>query len=88
MVWRVKSSRAAIFMELPVGCRLQDADTADAGCTLRQIGADSLMAVELRRWWKLTFGVDVTTLEMMGGGSLRDPAVTTVQKIKEMLAAA
>jgi len=64
---------------------MQDGDQVDIGLTLQQAGVDSLMAVELRRWWKLAFGVEMTTLELMGGGTLTDLGVTTVEKIKETL---
>jgi Phosphopantetheine attachment site len=30
---------------------------------------DSLMAIELRRWWKQAFGFDISVLEIMGFGT-------------------
>jgi hypothetical protein len=66
---------------------MQDGDEVNIGFTLQQAGVDSLMAVELRRWWTLAFGVEMTTLELMGGGTLTDLGATTIGKIKETLKA-
>jgi hypothetical protein len=33
---------------------------------------DSLVAIEVRQWWKSVFGFDISVLEMMGMGSLED----------------
>lgn len=42
----------------------------DVGMNLSGIGMDSLMAIELRRWWKQAFGLDISVLEIMGSGTL------------------
>ncbi|KAJ5496618.1 hypothetical protein N7463_008605 [Penicillium fimorum] len=34
------------------------------------MGLDSLVAIELRGWWKLNFGFDLSTLEMLSMGTL------------------
>ncbi|CAG8152229.1 unnamed protein product [Penicillium salamii] len=39
-------------------------------CTLSDLGMDSLVAIEVRQWWKSTFGFDISVLEMMGMGTL------------------
>ena len=31
---------------------------------------DSLMAIELKRWWKQAFGLDISVLEIIGSGTL------------------
>jgi hypothetical protein len=75
------------FLAVEIGRRIHsimmndDADV-DVALTPQQIGVDSLMAVELRRWWKLTFGLDLTPLEIMGSGCLAELGVLTVTKLK------
>ena len=38
--------------------------------SLADLGMDSLVAIEMRSWWKQTFGFEVKVLEMMGMGTL------------------
>ena len=37
---------------------------------LAELGLDSMIAVEMRAWWKLTFALDISVLEMLGMGTL------------------
>ncbi|KAJ9133675.1 Thiolase-like protein [Pleurostoma richardsiae] len=64
------------YLALEIGRKIfafmmKDEADVDLGLTLAQIGMDSLMAIELRRWWKQTFGLEISTLEIMGSGTLR-----------------
>ena len=54
------------------------------------MGADSLVAIEIRNWWKQTFGVDISALEladasntMEGLGRLAVQRLTEKYKIKK-----
>lgn len=42
----------------------------DITMSTADMGLDSLVSVELRAWWKLTFGFDISTLEMLSLGTL------------------
>ncbi|KAI1173516.1 fatty acid synthase S-acetyltransferase [Nemania sp. FL0916] len=52
---------------------------------LVDLGLDSLLAIELREWWRVTFGVDISTLEMLGTGSLDALAQRAVERLLESL---
>ncbi|KAF7563661.1 hypothetical protein G7046_g476 [Stylonectria norvegica] len=45
-------------------------DGIDVSLSLAQLGLDSMVAVEMRAWWKQMFGLDISTLEMLSKGTL------------------
>lgn len=38
---------------------------------LADMGLDSLVAIELRAWWRQVFGFNISVLEMMSMGTLQ-----------------
>ena len=57
----------------------------DMSLDLIQLGMDSLMASEISRWWRLTFGLEMTILEVMNPLSLEYPGHLVAEKLKEKL---
>ncbi|KAJ5953151.1 Acyl transferase/acyl hydrolase/lysophospholipase [Penicillium verhagenii] len=49
---------------------LKPEEDLQTSCPLSDLGIDSLVAIEVRQWWKLTFGFDISVLELLGMGSL------------------
>ena len=45
-------------------------DEIDTSLGLSDAGVDSLVATEIRNWWKQNLGTNVTFLELLGGGSI------------------
>lgn len=45
-------------------------DELDVNMTLSGLGVDSLVAIEIRNWWRHTIGVNASVLEIMGAGSI------------------
>ncbi|KAK5657863.1 hypothetical protein OQA88_2411 [Cercophora sp. LCS_1] len=58
----------------------------DGSQTLVSMGADSLVAIEIRNWWKQTLGIEVTVLELSDPGRTMDMlGALAVQRLKEKL---
>ena len=71
----LKSNETAELLAVEIGKKLFDlvlAGDAEVDIAMRtaDVGMDSLVAVELQAWWKLNFGFDISTLEMLSMGTL------------------
>ncbi|WAO96249.1 Carrier domain-containing protein [Fusarium falciforme] len=64
---------------------LKDAENLDTSLTLQQVGLDSLMAIELRRWWKLAFGLEISVLELMATGTMEALGTVAAKGLKGRL---
>lgn len=78
------------FLAFEVGKKIHDLmlkpdEEVEIGRTLAQIGLDSLMAIELRRWIKQVFGLTMSVLEIMGSGSLKQLAEDLAAKYAEKI---
>ena len=82
------------FLAREIGHKIYDfmlrpeEEEPDTGISLQQLGLDSLMAIELRRWFKGVFGFHLSVLEIMGAGSLEQLAAVTATKLAVKLRAA
>ncbi|KAF2814498.1 polyketide synthase [Mytilinidion resinicola] len=47
-----------------------DDEDVDTSLGLADLGIDSLLAIDMRMWWKQVFGFDISVLEMLGMGTL------------------
>ncbi|KAF4438150.1 putative polyketide synthase [Fusarium austroafricanum] len=72
----LSSSEGVRFLALEIGKKLsslllrsEDEET-NIKMNTADLGLDSLIAVELRTWWKTSLGVDITVLEMLSMGTL------------------
>ena len=65
--------------------RGDDEEPLDLGLTLSGAGVDSLVAIELRNWWKQNLGTDVSVLELMDGGSIHRLGEMAAKRLKERL---
>ncbi|KAH8433977.1 Mycolipanoate synthase [Aspergillus melleus] len=49
---------------------MREEDEVPMSVTLSDVGVDSLVAIEVRNWWRQNLGVDVSVLELMNGGTI------------------
>ncbi|KAF7556654.1 hypothetical protein G7Z17_g1229 [Cylindrodendrum hubeiense] len=62
---------------------VDDESEVDVSRSLQDIGLDSLVAIELRAWWRTTFGFDISMLEMLGMGSVLALGERAIEGLKE-----
>lgn len=67
---------------------LKPGESVDTSLSLKQIGLDSLMATELRRWFRQLLGLQVSVLEIIRTGSLIQLAELTSTALKNKYASA
>lgn len=52
--------------------------------SLTELGLDSLVAIELRAWWKGALGFDITVLEILGMGTLEALGRKAVERLRAL----
>ena len=67
---------------------LKEAESVDIKMGLNAMGVDSLMAIELRKWWKRAFGLEISILEIMSLDTIGELSRATVHKLKAKLSGA
>ncbi|EPE33257.1 NAD(P)-binding Rossmann-fold containing protein [Glarea lozoyensis ATCC 20868] len=72
---RLIGTQLYVFMMHPI----EDLDFAQ---TLSGLGVDSLVTLEVRNWWKRSLGVDVSTLEILGAGTIEGLAKLAGEGLK------
>ena len=71
----LRGAEATNFFASEIGKRLftllmKPEEDLDTSLSLVSLGMDSLVGIELRSWWKQSFGFDIGVLEMLGMGTL------------------
>ncbi|PYI33455.1 hypothetical protein BP00DRAFT_470507 [Aspergillus indologenus CBS 114.80] len=59
------------------------AEPFDLGLSLTEVGVDSLVAIELRNWWKQNLAVEVSAFELKNGGSMLDLGELAARRLRE-----
>lgn len=64
---------------------MKEEDVAvDISQTLKHMGADSLVAIEIRNWWKQALSIDITVLELANKNNTMEVLGTlAVERLKE-----
>ena len=69
-------SQIYIFMMHPI-------EELDVSQTLSGLGVDSLVTIEIRNWWRRSLGLEASTLEILGAGTIGGLAKLAVQGLKQ-----
>jgi hypothetical protein len=65
-----------LFMMHPI-------EDLDISQTLSALGVDSLVTLEIRNWWKRSLGLETSTLEILGVGTIEGLAKLAVEGLKK-----
>ena len=53
--------------------------------TLAQVGLESLVAIELGRWWRQAFEVKISVLEIMNAGTVAELGEVAAREVKKRI---
>jgi len=62
-------------------------DEIDLSLSLAAAGVDSLVAIEVRNWWRQSLGIEVSVLELMNGGSIEALGEMAAKRLKDKFGA-
>ncbi|KAL6230629.1 polyketide synthase dehydratase-domain-containing protein [Aspergillus navahoensis] len=65
---------------------LKSPENLDTSVSLAPLGMDSLVGVEMRGWWRQTFGFDISVLELLGMGNLDGLGRHAAEGVMKLLA--
>ncbi|KIX08677.1 uncharacterized protein Z518_03334 [Rhinocladiella mackenziei CBS 650.93] len=86
----LKSTESVNFLAVEIGRKLFSLllkpEDGEIGIKMNtaDLGLDSLIAMELRSWWKLNFGFDITVLEMLSIGNLEALGKFAAEKLLQL----
>lgn len=64
-----------IFMMHPI-------EELELSQTLSGLGVDSLVTIEIRNWWRRSLGLEISTLEILGAGTISGLAILAAEGLK------
>lgn len=73
----LRKAETAAYIALEIGKQLlklllRSDEEIDITLPVQQLGLDSLVGIELRSWWRQTFGFDISVLQLLGFGTLEE----------------
>ncbi|KAI0193448.1 fatty acid synthase S-acetyltransferase [Astrocystis sublimbata] len=83
------TAEASKLLAVEIGKKLFDLllkphEDLNTACSLVDLGLDSLVAIELRTWWKQVFAFDISVLEMLGMGSLEGLGQHAIEGLRSL----
>ncbi|KFZ16878.1 hypothetical protein V502_04850 [Pseudogymnoascus sp. VKM F-4520 (FW-2644)] len=81
------SEASVNFLAREIGLHLfsflmKPSDELDTNLSLTAVGLDSLIAIEMRNWWKQSLGFDVTILEILAAGTIVGLGALAARRLK------
>ncbi|KAF1979110.1 putative polyketide synthase [Bimuria novae-zelandiae CBS 107.79] len=75
------------FLTQEIGKRIrsfmiQSDEPIDTNLTLSDLGVDSLVSIEIRNWWRMGLGLEISVLEIMSAGSVNRLGAIAVEGLR------
>ena len=75
------------FLTHEIGARLysfmlRSEEDMDLKQPLSALGVDSLVAMEIRNWWRLNLGIEISVLELLNSGSIEELGKIAVEALR------
>lgn len=82
----LRESNTVNYLSLEIGKQLMNLllrseDELDVTLPLAQLGMDSLVGIEMRTWWRKTFGFDISVLQLLALGTLEELGKYAVEQL-------
>ncbi|WQF80921.1 Putative Acyl transferase domain superfamily, phosphopantetheine binding ACP domain, thiolase [Colletotrichum destructivum] len=86
----LKDPEAVGFLAHEIGKKLftlvlRPEEEIQTSVALADLGMDSLVAIEMRTWWRVTFGSNISMLELLGMGNLEALAAHAIEGMLKAL---
>ena len=65
------------------GFMLRSIEEMDVAQPLTELGIDSLITVEIRNWWRRKLGIEINTLEILNGGTIKSLGELALKRLQE-----
>jgi aryl carrier-like protein len=81
------SSQSRHFLMHAIGIRiyefmLQPVEEIDVSISLKALGVDSLVTIEIRNWWRRNLGIEISVLEILNAGTIEALGELAVQRLR------
>ncbi|KFZ23643.1 hypothetical protein V502_01879 [Pseudogymnoascus sp. VKM F-4520 (FW-2644)] len=86
------SEQSRQFLMQAIGARiyqfmLQPVEDVNTSISLRSLGVDSLITIEIRNWWRRNLGIEISVLEILDVGTIEALGELAIQRLRAKLQA-
>jgi acyl carrier protein len=86
------SEQSRQFLMQAIGARiyqfmLQPVEDINTSISLRSLGVDSLITIEIRNWWRRNLGIEISVLEILDVGTIEALGELAIQRLRAKLQA-
>lgn len=86
------SEQSRLFLTNAIGIRIyqfmmQPVEDLNTSISLKSLGVDSLITIEIRNWWRRNLGIEISVLEILDAGTIEVLGELAIQRLRAKLQA-